>query len=206
MQPVRVHNQFSDEAAQDLREQELVLFTLALRPGLPRAEARQLARATLQHALQRHLGREAHAISIETVPGNAPVVMVGGRRVHVSLSYESDRAFIAIDMHGPIGIDAAAVGHQAEWFEECVGVANEYLPPSISQKIKALAGLERATAFAAAWALHEARLKCLGLPLQEWTNELDTQLAATRGGSICDHEGFMAAYARKDRKNSQMAG
>jgi phosphopantetheinyl transferase len=206
VQPVRVHRQFSDQAAQDLREQGFALFSLALRPGLPRAEARELARATLQDALQRHFECEANAISIETVPGNAPVVMVGGQRVHVSLSYESGWAFIAIDMRGPIGIDATAVNHQAEWVEECVGVANEYLPPSMAQKIEALAGLERASAFAAAWALHEARLKCLNLPLQEWTSELDTQLAATRGGSISDHQGFMVAYARKDRKNSQMAG
>ena len=195
---MRIHLRFTEEAAQDLREQDFALLSLALRPGLPRAEARKLSRATLQDALQHHFGCDANAVSVETASGNAPVVKVGRQRVHVSFSYEKDWAFIALDMCSPIGIDVTFIHHQAEWIEECAKVAREYLAPAISRKIEGLAGLERAIAFAEEWALHEARLKCRGLPLQEWTSELEVRLSGMRSGSLGDIEGFMVAYARKE--------
>ncbi len=198
VEPVRIHLRFTEEAAQDLREQDFALISLALRPGLPRAEARKLSRAKLQEALQHHFGCDANAVSIETASGNAPVVTVERQRVHVSFSYENDWAFIALDVRSPIGIDVTFLNHEAEWIEECVRVAKEFLPPAISRKIEGLAGLERATAFAEEWALHEAKLKCMGLPLQEWTSELEVRLSGMRSGSLGDIEGFMVAYARKE--------
>ncbi|WNO06534.1 4'-phosphopantetheinyl transferase family protein [Rhodoferax mekongensis] len=198
MNQVRIHLRFTEEAAQDLREKDFALISLALRPGLPRAEARKLARATLREAVQHHFGCDAKAVSVETVSGKAPLVKIGRQRVHVSFSYEQDWAFIALDVRRPIGIDVTFINHEAEWLEECVRVAKEFLPPAISRRIEGLAGLERATAFAEEWALHEAKLKCMGLPLQEWTSELEVRLSGMRTGSLGDIAGFMVAYAWKE--------
>lgn len=196
MSSARLHHRFTKEAAQDLRAQGFVIFTLALRPDLHRDEARRLTRAALQDALQRHFGCDSHDVSIETAPGQAPVVTVQGRTVHVSFSYESGGAFIAIDMCGPIGIDAASARLEPEWCEECLGVAKDYLPPPVTAEMAGLAGVARATAFSRAWALQEARLKCSGLPLQEWSTYLEAHLAATQAHELGSTGGCMVAYAR----------
>jgi len=112
----------------------------------------------LQDALQHHFRCDANAVSIDTASGNAPVVKVGRQRVHVSFSYEQDWAFIALDVRRPIGIDVTFINHEAEWIEECVRVAKEFLPPAISRKIEGLAGLERDTAFAEEWACMKQNL------------------------------------------------
>lgn len=39
-------------------------------------------------------------------------------------------------------------------------------------------------AFAAAWAAHEARLKCIGRPLVEWSPALSARLAGVRSAAV----------------------
>jgi 4'-phosphopantetheinyl transferase len=206
VKPVRIHHQVSEETAQDLRQAGFVVLVIQTTRGIARAEARRLARSALRDCLQRYFGCDSNAITIETVPGNAPVVMFGNLRIYVSFSYESDTAWIAIDLMGPIGIDAVYVIEQTEWIEECVEVAKAYLPAEGTRQIVRLTGLARTAAFARQWALHEARLKCAELPLQEWGSDFEIHLRETVAFLIQESASLIVAYARYHRDAVQMTG
>jgi 4'-phosphopantetheinyl transferase len=206
VKPVRIHHQVSEETAQDLRQAGFVVLVIQTTRGIARAEARRLARSALRDCLQRYFGCDSNAVTIETVPGNAPVAMFENQRIYVSFSYESDIAWIAIDLMGPIGIDAVYVIEQTEWIEECVEVAKAYLPAEDTRQIARLAGLARTAAFARHWALHEARLKCAELPLQEWGADMEIYLRETQVFLIEESPSLMVAYARKQRKSAPVTG
>jgi hypothetical protein len=54
---------------------------------------------------------------------------------------------------------------------------------------------ERDTAFAQAWSEHEARLKCLGLQLSEWRDDLALALRTCRNFSLALPEGHVGYLA-----------
>lgn len=195
---MRIHHGYTEEAAHDLRASGCALQFLKLSPATAREQARECARDALRVSLQGYFRCSAHAISITTKPGTAPVVTVEGiHQVYASFSYEAGCALVAIDVRGPVGTDIAPINHHPGWGEECVEVAKAYLPPGVWQHLKSLTTRARATAFAEAWALHEARLKCAGLPLQEWTRDLETPLKEINAFSWAGITGFMVACARQ---------
>jgi hypothetical protein len=97
----------------------------------------------------------------ETPRGPQVPAPVHNRKVHVSLSYVAEEAWLAVGLGTAIGIDAADTGQITDW----EAVASAYLEREALARLRnsASPGLD----FAREWTCLEARLKMLGLPLRE---------------------------------------
>ena len=131
----------------------------------PRAQVRQAITQVLSELLQ----VPASAISVQSAPGQAPRIVVRAsasdeRHIGCSFSHEAGLSLAAINLHGAVGVDIMRLADVADW----QAVARDYLGPQVSAALLARPAADRPRAFAQAWAVHEARLKCLGQQLTEW--------------------------------------
>ncbi len=152
------------------------LWTLQVATPLTnlRDEARRLVRQALHEHLPAWLGTDS--VDLLTTPGQAPRLTPPHQGVGVSIAHEAGLSLVALHRHGSVGVDLM---HPID-MPDALDVARDHLGPEVA---KALANAsakgtatEKAQAFALAWTAHEARLKCLGLPLQEWQPEMDKDL------------------------------
>ena len=148
-------------------------------PEDARALARQAARAALRDLLADELGCARDAIVFSDVRGQ-PVRAEGHEHIGLSISHERGLSLLALCMSGPVGVDLVAVDYRAGR-DELQRTAAAFLP---AHEVNALAQFDErephALAFYRAWARHEARLKCIGQPLQECSPELQARLAGLR--------------------------
>lgn len=137
-------------------------------PG--RTGLRQQARRLLSH----YLGQPTDKLGLMFEAGLQPRLVTGwqGLPLYLSVSYCTTQAALAICPGTPIGIDLAQITHMPDWRE----VARLYLEPAVESRLAMLPAAARNRQFAQAWAVQEARLKSLGLPLQEWTTALQQSL------------------------------
>lgn len=89
-----------------------------------------------------------------------------------SLSYAGNLLAIAVCKGAHVGVDIV----QIEDFAESDAVAALYLPPPIAQAIRAAPREQHRRDFARAWAEFEARSKCLGQGICEYTPEIGTHV------------------------------
>lgn len=155
---------------------------LLLRVDVPpvRAAARCELRSALRRVLAAWSGLPPEALPLAETP-HGPVwhgPCRGGVAPGISLSYAGGTAWVGLLPGGPIGIDAV----EAAAFGEMTDVARLYLGPETAAAVRLSADPGRA--FADAWAEREARIKCLGLELAEWSPERARLEAACR----CLHE------------------
>jgi 4'-phosphopantetheinyl transferase len=142
-----------------------------------RSTARAHIRTALRAALERLLDAPAEAVAIVSGEGRAPAISVRGCAATapgLSISHDAPWSLAAINLNGPVGIDVMRVQDIPDWR----AVAQDYLGPEVTARLATLPAAQRAAAFARAWSAHEARLKCLGLGLAEWTPALAESLAA----------------------------
>lgn len=137
---------------------------------LLRGQSRQLrgeARALLRSLLADYLGMAPAQLPLHFVPGQTPVVAAQwqGMGLSLSMSYSQDLALVALCPGARIGVDMTAIAPMPDWAQ----VARLYLGPASVARLAACAAEARDTLFALAWAELEARGKCLGLGLQEWS-------------------------------------
>lgn len=125
------------------------------------------ARALLRELLAGYLGMAPEQVPLHFVPGQAPVVDAQwqGMGLSISMSYSQDVALIALCPGARIGVDLTAIAALPDWAQ----VARLYLGPESAARLAACEAGARDTLFALAWAQLEARGKCLGLGLQEWS-------------------------------------
>jgi 4'-phosphopantetheinyl transferase len=135
-----------------------------------RDTARDLARDALQAHLPALLGSTQARVISE--PGHAPRLATPHEGVGISIAHESGLSLVAIHGHGAVGVDVM----QVQPMPDALDVALVYLGPEVAQTLDALAPLAQAPAFALAWTAHEARLKCLGMPLAEWSEGMHAAL------------------------------
>lgn len=128
-----------------------------------RGEARALLRALLAD----YLGVAPAQVPLHFEPGQAPVVAAQwqGMGLSISMSYSQDVALIALCPGARVGVDVTAIAALPDWAQ----VARLYLGPESAARLAACEAGARAMMFALAWAELEARGKCLGLGLQEWS-------------------------------------
>ncbi len=134
-----------------------------------RAAARLAIRAALRGALAAACGVDPARVRLEEAPGRAPRARVddgtpGGRAAWLAISHDGALSLAAWRFDGPVGIDVMQVQPVPDW----EAVARDYLGPAAAASLASLAADARPAAFAHAWSLHEARLKCLGRQLEEW--------------------------------------
>lgn len=169
-------------------------------PEAARALARRLARQALAAALAHELGCAAHDFAItdrrgeapRAVPqaGCAPALAARLAATGLSISHAPGLSLVAWHPAGPVGVDVQALSEaEAIAPEDQARLAALYLgPDSIPDQAAALSRQAQAAintiVFAHHWATHEARLKCLGEPLREWSPALHARLLACRASAI----------------------
>jgi 4'-phosphopantetheinyl transferase len=148
-----------------------VLLALDTPATTRRAAAREQARAMLRELLGAYLGCAPEAVPLDFQPGRQPRLDLPGSRLGISLSHESGLTLAGLDPRGAVGIDLMRIEDFPDWQQ----LARDYLGDEACRKLAALKPVQRAQGFAAAWTQLEARLKCLGLALREWTPALQRE-------------------------------
>ncbi len=124
-----------------------------------------------------------------------PLRMRGHERVGLSVSHERGVSLLALCVAGPVGVDLVAIDRAAD-HGELRRTAALFLPPREAAALDELGAREhQAVAFFHAWACHEARLKCIGQPLMEWSPAWQTRLADLRTAAVELPDGAGVNYA-----------
>ncbi len=158
-------------------------------PEATRAAARQAARAALAAAIARELGCAPDALVISDRRGTPPRATLAASApadaglaarlaaTGLSISHAPGLTLIAWRPGGAVGVDAQAVPRDAP-VPDLLRTAALYLGPDAAATLAQQAQHALiCEAFTRTWALHEARLKCAGQPLAEWTPALGQALA-----------------------------
>lgn len=174
---------------------------LLWRHDLPRARDREQAHALLRNVLADYLGCLPGAVPLRCEPGRAPY-LEGRPDLSLSLSY-ADRLVILGCCPGKAhGIDLVRIAHLPDWRD----VAETFFPPAIGLELASLAPRERDIGFALHWSTLEARSKCLGHDLQEYSPARDRLLNAKdiECATATDMPfGYCLALAMKDAPTTQ---
>jgi 4'-phosphopantetheinyl transferase len=165
------------------QEAELGLRGIAV-IGIAGQADRDRARGAIRMALLAELGLLSglppERIALHAEPGEAPWALLdapeGRRLVWLAISHDGELSVAAISLHGAVGIDVTRIIDIPDW----QAVARDYLGPEVTKELAKADPRTRAAAFARAWSEREARLKCLGWPLAEWTPEAEPVLQACR--------------------------
>lgn len=137
-----------------------------------RPEARQAIRHALQHTVAALLDQPLTSINLLSRPGQPVQVVAPSANLHIAISHMPGLSVAAICTHGPAGVDVMTTPNLADWAQ----LAHDYLGPLAMKALQHTPPAQRPAAFAQAWVSLEARLKCLGLGLTEWTPALKQRL------------------------------
>lgn len=147
------------------------VHVIGVRGSGDREAARRNIRLALSEAIAQLYGMLPSEIMIQFSPGVSPAVSFSGSAgaspPGISISHEGTLSLAAIRMDGAVGIDLMQVQQIEDWRS----VARDYLGPATLAQLEAMPSGQRAAALARAWTEHEARLKCHGRQLAEWSGE-----------------------------------
>lgn len=164
------------QALADLRGNAgLTVISVATPLTASRPEARQAIRHALQSTVAALLEQPLSSIALLSHPGQPVQLQAPGAPLHVAISHMPGLSVAAICTRGAVGVDVMATPAQdlSDWAQ----IARDYLGPLAEKVLHQQSGAQRPTAFTQAWVRLEARLKCLGLGLTEWTPTLAMRLA-----------------------------
>lgn len=147
------------------------VWALPTPPGAARDVVRALARDALGELLVEATGEPRGKVPLTNVRGEPPRAP-DRPDLHLSLSHAEGLSLLACHS-APVGVDVQALPVQAD-----AATAALFLGPNwhLAQSGQAQAA-HISIVFAAAWTQHEARLKCAGEPLVEWSDALAARLA-----------------------------
>lgn len=157
----------------------LVVISVATPNSTLRDAARAQLRGALREVLGLQLGCTPEAVNLLSVPGQALRIELPGHgivSIGLSASHEAGLSVAAIRQGGPVGIDIMRIMPAFDW----QAVARDYLGPQVLQRIASQPEPDQPQAFAREWTRLEARLKCLGIGLQEWCPALAQRLESCR--------------------------
>jgi 4'-phosphopantetheinyl transferase len=157
-----------------------------------RDRARLIVRQALCEELAKHLAVKEESIALVCAPGTPIRLATPWERIGISVSHEPGLSLAAINLDGAVGVDLMRLGEPLPDIEM---LARDYLGPTASLAIAGQSAAMRQLAFARAWTRHEASLKCLAVPLGEWTPELEARLAACSSTELAMPAGWVAAVA-----------
>lgn len=128
---------------------------------------REVARAHLRALLGAYLGMRPDRVPLHLAPGQAPRVDAPwqGLSLSISLSYAGGVALIGLCPGARIGVDLVEIVPIPDWDR----VARLYLGPDAALRLAKMNRADSEKNFVLAWAEMEARSKCLGQGLQEWS-------------------------------------
>ena len=124
------------------------------------------ARARLRAILARYAGVSAATVELVAGAHGKPALRPdladsAGGELEFNLSHSDDLALYALARGRPVGIDTERVRADLDF----VALARRALDAETVEGLERAAERDRPARFAAAWACHEARLKCLGVGL-----------------------------------------
>jgi 4'-phosphopantetheinyl transferase len=159
-----------------------------------REHARRQVRSALRELLADFIGCAPDAVPLASEPGQP--LRLAGSNFGISVSHDAGISLVALDFRGALGIDVMRIEALPDWQQ----LARDYLGEAAYLVIEASAPAQRAQCFATAWTGMEARLKCLGLALTEWTPALQRELDRCSAVCFAPAPGIAACLAwRSDR-------
>ena len=167
-----------DAASLPLAGGKIILSALETPLSTDRSSARRQVRAALCTLLGPQLNRPAADIQLLSQPGQPLRLADDNHAINLSVSHEPGLSLLAVGFASRIGIDLLRQPAQPEWQDEIDRLARDYLGPDSAAQLAATRNKERPRRFAELWTQQEARLKCLGLALEEWSPALAATLAA----------------------------
>ena len=160
--------------------------------------ARQQVRQALQSCLAAELKCAPSELEVTNVRGQPVQIIRNGQplsSLHCSISHAPALALLAWRWNGPVGVDVQAVNAGAT-APELLATAQLYLGQKIHETLAMCAhDAQFFEAFAQAWVRQEARLKCAGLGLIEWSEALDAQLQGMHCAPLVLDKSLKAAVA-----------
>jgi len=121
----------------------------------------------LRRVLARYLDIPPETIELEAGPHGKPRLK-GKTRLRFNLSHSADLAVIAVALDREVGIDVERIDPK----RDALALAQRALSREDADAVAAAAPEERPQIFHAAWAQHEAVVKCLGTGLATDSAEL----------------------------------
>jgi 4'-phosphopantetheinyl transferase len=158
-----------------------------------RPVARLELRAALRELLAEWSGLTPDLLPLAEAP-RGPIWLgaLAGETLDISFSYAGREGWIGLIRGGSIGVDVMSVdlirGDAVPTFE-IDSLARLYLGPAAAAAIRAASNPP--LAFATAWTLREASLKCLKRGLDEWT-EADADIPC-HGQTLAGDDGLIGA-------------
>ncbi|HEY1392977.1 MAG TPA: 4'-phosphopantetheinyl transferase superfamily protein [Methylibium sp.] len=152
------------------------VLALKLPRGTRRERAREQVRTALRGLLGAHFGIAAEAVALSGTPGQPIRLDHPEAPIEISISHAEGCSLLALWPQGEVGVDLMLPIP----LPEMQNLASQYLGPEVAQTLAAVAVPKREQAFAAAWCRHEAALKCLGEPLDEWSEAMAARLLRCR--------------------------
>ncbi len=161
------------------------LFVIGVTTSVERPRAREQIRSAARDALASVLGVDADTILIDSTPGQAPRIALAGAgcAIGCSFTHEDGYSLAAINLHGAVGVDLMRAEEVFDW----QAVARDYLGPEVCAELAATPAVEQTLAFVLAWTRHEAALKCHGVHLSEWCEEIAGLATSTRSALLPDN-------------------
>lgn len=183
-------------ALKALAEHGVVLVSVATPLAASREFARQQIRSALSDLLSRRFELSPEQIHLDREPGKRPGqhLAIPGHHIALSISHEQGLSAAAI-CHGTaattIGLDLLHIAHLPDWRE----VAELYLGEQITASIASAPLAQQASYFATHWARLEAKFKCRGVALSEWSAQLERELSGCTLSELDLPEGYAGALA-----------
>ncbi|HEY3432986.1 MAG TPA: 4'-phosphopantetheinyl transferase superfamily protein [Rhodocyclaceae bacterium] len=182
-----------EDGVAPLWHQGLLVAAITTPNTQDRTQARRLVRSALVELLAAKLGCDRADIQLIDQPGQAVRLALPrdkGKSLGVSISHEPGLSLLAINLHGPIGIDLMQCPEAPPWQTEIPQLARDYLGPDIARELANLPPQAQALLFAKYWTQQEARLKCLGLGLEEWSVARQQQFARLENYALALPAGY----------------
>lgn len=183
------------QASQALREQGGVVASLRFASSISREQARLSLRQSLKEMLAAAYEVSVSQIDVDNRRGCAPEIRWSSDdpflKLTCSFAYEAEFAVFALAHDRPVGIDIVKCTTNFDWRD----TARIYLGAVETSRLESCPSEQQTSEFFRAWSGLEAALKCLGLPLQEWTSDLALQLEQCQIAHVALDQNHMCAMA-----------
>jgi 4'-phosphopantetheinyl transferase len=160
--------------------------------GTPRERTRLQVRRVVREVLSRLLALAPEQVELQGRPGHPLRFAAPLQEMGLSFAHESGLSLVAIRPDGPVGVDLM---HRHQVPDDWPVLARDYLGPYVAAQLGAFAPEDGKGAFAHFWVSLEARLKCLGFPLDEWRIETADRLTACTVAPVVLPAGWIGALA-----------
>ena len=157
----------SQAALESFASEKIVVIYTTHPEMLLRDASRQHLRLVVTELLIQAFHCTADQVRITSFIGEGLRVSVNEKELCVSMSYEAGISIAAITYAGKIGIDIMQVEPQTDWED----VARLYLGEQQTSQLLSAPKRDQATLFALYWTQLEAKLKCNGHALTEYSNQ-----------------------------------